>query len=47
MGSNAPHVKQILKFDGKNEDDFLEMSSTLRVSLSPYRKSIFGIVQGS
>ena len=40
-------VKQVSKFDGKNADDFLELSSKLRVSLSLYSKPIFVIVQGS
>ena len=40
-------VKQVSKFDGKNADDFLEWSSKLRVSLPPYSKPIFKIIQGS
>ena len=48
MKGNVQHaVKQVSKFDVKNADDFLEWSSKLRVSLSPFSKPIFEIVQGS
>ena len=48
MEDNVQHVvKQVTKFDGKNADDFLEWSSKLRVSLSPYSKPIFEIAQRS
>ena len=48
MEGNVQHVvKQVSKFDGKNADNFLEWSSKLRASLSPYSKPIFEIVQGS
>ena len=40
-------MKQVSKLNGKNADDFLELSSKLRVSLSLYSKPIFEIVQGS
>ena len=47
MEGNIQNVaKQVLKFDGKNADDFLEWSSKLRASLSLYSKTIFEIVQG-
>ena len=47
MEGNIQHVvKQVSKFDGKNANDFLEWSSKLRISLSPYSKPIFEIVQG-
>ena len=38
-------VKQVSKFDGNNDDEVLEWTSKLRVSLSLYSKSIFEIVQ--
>ena len=48
MEGNVQHrVKQVSKFDGKNEDDFLEWPSKPRVSLSLYSKQILEIVQGS
>ena len=48
MKGNIQHVvKQVLKFHGKNADDFLEWSSKLRVSLLLYSKPIFEIVQRS
>ena len=48
MEGNVQHVvKQVSKFDGKNADDVLEWSSELRVSLSPYSKPIFEIIQVS
>ena len=47
MEGNVQHVvKQVSKFDGKNEDDFLERFSKLLVSLSLYSKTISEIVQG-
>ena len=39
--------KRISTFNGKKADDILEKFSKLRVSLSPYNKSILNIVQGS
>ena len=48
MEGNVQHVvKHVSKFDGKNEDDFPEWSSKLRVSQSLYSKPTFEIVQGS
>ena len=46
-GSVQHVVKQVSKLDGKNANDFLGWSSKLRVSLSPYSKLIFEMVQGS
>ena len=45
-GSVQHVVKQVSNFDGKNDDEVLERSSKLRVSLSLYSKSIFELVQG-
>ena len=39
-------LKQILYFDGRKADDFLEWSSKLRASLSIYNRAIFNILQG-
>ena len=48
METNVQHVvKQVSNFDGKNADDFLECSSKLHVSRSPYSKLIVDIAQGS
>ena len=48
MEGNVQHVaKQVSKFDGKIEDDFLEWSSKLSASLLLYNKLIFEIVQGA
>ena len=46
-GQRSARGEQVLKFDGKNADGFLEWSSKLRVSLSLYSKPTFEIVQGS
>ena len=46
-GSVQHVVKQVLKLDGKNADDFLKWSYNFRVSLSLYSKLVFEIVQGS
>ena len=46
MEGNVQHmVKQVLNFDGKNADNFLEWYFKLRVNLSLYSKTIVEIVQ--
>ena len=39
-------VKQIIKFNGRRTDKFLEWDSKLRASRSVYNKIIFNVLQG-
>ena len=39
-------VKQITKFGGRRVDEFLELDSKLRASLSVYNKTIFNVLRG-